>query len=212
MVTSVVSLNRSTTVLTMPGTAIRSACGSTTWICSCTQCSPSEYAASSCPRGTPCSAPRTTSAMYAALNRISAIMARRSRSTLTPSGMNSGTRTADMNSTVSSGTPRHSSMNPILSVRTMPRRERRPSASRMPSGSEPTTVVNEMMKSSISPPQSFVSTKRSPAIPPTSNTPARTGKTVISNKVQSARRRAFSRSAGYAKATNSAAARPSRHR
>ena len=67
--------------------------------------------------------------------------------------------TADMNSTVSSGTPRQSSMKPVDKVRTITdRRERRPSASRMPSGSEPATVVNEMSTSSIRPPQSVVST------------------------------------------------------
>ena len=37
MVTSEVSLNRSTTVLTMPGTTMRSACGSTTKTCTCHQ-------------------------------------------------------------------------------------------------------------------------------------------------------------------------------
>ena len=63
IVTSVVSLNRSTTVLMIAGNTIRSACGSTTKHCAFAQVSPSECAASSCPPTTPCSPPRTTSAM-----------------------------------------------------------------------------------------------------------------------------------------------------
>ena len=66
--------------------------------------------------------------------------------------------TADMKSTVSSGTPRHSSMKPMEKYLTTPSSERRPSASRMPSGKAPATVTKEMMTSSINPPHSLVST------------------------------------------------------
>ncbi len=46
--------------------------------------------------------------------------------------------TLAMNSTVISGTPRHSSMKAMQKVRTIGIFERRPRASRMPSGSEAT--------------------------------------------------------------------------
>ena len=77
---------------------------------------------------------------------------------LTPCGKKSGTMTADMKSTVSKGTPRHSSMKAIDRYLTTPSSERRPSANRTPSGKAPATVTKEMMMSSINPPHSLVST------------------------------------------------------
>src|ERR1700716_131461 len=53
-------------------------------------------------------------------------------------GTNSGSITLAMNRTVISGTPRTISMNPTERNFTAGMRERRPSASRMPSGSETT--------------------------------------------------------------------------
>ena len=95
--------------------------------------------------------------------------------------------TADMKSTVSSGTPRHSSMKPIERDLMTGSSERRPSASRMPSGSAPATVTKEMMTSSISPPHRLVSTKGRPGTPPTSRMPASSGKTVSSSSDDRAR-------------------------
>ena len=66
--------------------------------------------------------------------------------------------TADMNRTVSRGTPRHSSMNPIEKILITGSWERRPRASRMPSGRAPATVTKEMMTQSINPPHKLVST------------------------------------------------------
>ena len=53
-----------------------------------------------------------------------------------PSGRNSGSITLAMNRMVISGTPRTTSMNMIERVRTTGSFDRRPSASRMPKGSE----------------------------------------------------------------------------
>ena len=66
------------------------------------------------------------------------------------SGTNSGSITLAMNSTVTSGTPRTNSMKITENSRTAGMCERRPSASRMPSGSdstmptEATTIVTSM--------------------------------------------------------------------
>ena len=62
------------------------------------------------------------------------ISARSSLSMVTPAGRNSGSITEAMNSTVISGTPRTNSMKPTETQRTIGIFERRPSASRMPSG------------------------------------------------------------------------------
>src|ERR687883_402950 len=59
-----------------------------------------------------------------------------SRSTDTPSGRNSGSIVFAMNSTVMSGTPRTNSMKITENTRMIGSRERRPSAKRMPDGSE----------------------------------------------------------------------------
>ena len=88
--------------------------------------------------------------------------ARSSLSKLSPSGRNSGSITLDMNSTVISGTPRQTSMKITENSRTMGMRERRPSASRMPSGSEAAMPVTETTSVTSSPPQFEVSTGTSP--------------------------------------------------
>lgn len=97
-----------------------------------------------------------------------------------PCGRNSGSITAAMNSTVSSGTPRHNSMKQTDNVRTTTSCDRRPNASRMPSGKEPATATKDIVTSSINPPHRLVSTKGRPATPPTSSIPASTGNTVSS--------------------------------
>ena len=138
-------------------------------------------------------------------------MARIRRSTLTPPGRKSGTITADMNSTVSSGTPRHSSMKPIDMIRMTGNCERRPSASRTPSGIAPATVTKEMITSSISPPHRLVSTKGKPKTSPTRRIPASTGYTSSSRATNRPRCRVFSRITGTAKPTSRTATRASRH-
>ena len=62
------------------------------------------------------------------------MMARASRSTSNPVGMISGSRIEARKITVMIGTPRQNSMNTTEAKRISGRRERRPSASRMPSG------------------------------------------------------------------------------
>ncbi len=62
------------------------------------------------------------------------ITARARRSTLKPVGMISGSSSEARKITVMIGTPRQNSMNTIEAKRIIGRRERRPSASRMPSG------------------------------------------------------------------------------
>ena len=63
-----------------------------------------------------------------------ATMARTKRSRFAPSGRNRGNMAAAMKITVSNGTPRQSSINPMQKPRTTGSEERRPSARRMPSG------------------------------------------------------------------------------
>jgi len=86
------------------------------------------------------------------------MIARISLSRVTPPGRNSGSITLAMNSTVTSGTPRHNSMKTMDAVRTTGSSERRPSASRMPSGSEITMPVTATTRVTSSPPQLEVST------------------------------------------------------
>ena len=80
-----------------------------------------------------------------------------------------------MNSTVTSGTPRHNSMNAIDAERMTGSSDLRPSASRMPSGSENTMPVTATTSVTVSPPQLVVSTAGSPNSPPASNSKAMTG-------------------------------------
>ena len=67
-----------------------------------------------------------------------------------------------MNSTVTSGTPRTNSMKMIESQRTAGMRERRPSASRMPSGSENTMPTEATTMVTRTPPHSMVDTSARP--------------------------------------------------
>ena len=90
------------------------------------------------------------------------ISARISLSKLTPGGRNSGSITLAMNSTVMSGTPRQSSTKAMQNHRIIGSFERRPSASRMPSGSEATMPVTDTTSVTSRPPQSEVSTGRRP--------------------------------------------------
>ena len=77
-------------------------------------------------------------------------------------------------SSVISGTPRMNSMNPTENTRTIGIRERRPSASRMPMGSESTIPVMPAMRLSMKPPNWSVRTTSRPR-PPTSRKAAITG-------------------------------------
>src|SRR5487761_2016376 len=79
------------------------------------------------------------------------------------SGTNSGSMTLAMNSTVTSGTPRTISMNITENSRTAGMRERRPSASKMPIGSEQTMPTEATTMVTRMPPHSEVSTGGNPA-------------------------------------------------
>ena len=78
------------------------------------------------------------------------------------SGTNSGSITLAMNSTVISGTPRTNSMNRVENNRTVGISERRPSASRMPSGSDTTMPTEATTMVTSTPPHSTVSTTGKP--------------------------------------------------
>ena len=65
-----------------------------------------------------------------------------------------------MNSTVISGTPRTNSMKTVEASRTVGMSERRPSASRMPIGSEQTMPTEATTMVTSTPPHSTVSTSR----------------------------------------------------
>ncbi|MNZ80704.1 hypothetical protein D3C78_993470 [compost metagenome] len=119
-------------------------------------------AASYWPLGMACKPPRTTSAMYADWNRITPIMARSSLSKLMPSGRNNGSITEDMNSTVISGTPRQNSMKVTQTTFTAGMFERRPSASKIPSGKAPTMPTVAITRVSINPPHWLVGTVARP--------------------------------------------------
>ena len=69
-----------------------------------------------------------------------------------------------MNSTVMSGTPRTNSMKITENSFTAGMVERRPSASRMPIGSENTMPTHETTIVTSTPPHSEVSTRRSPIV------------------------------------------------
>ena len=77
-------------------------------------------------------------------------------------GTNSGSITLAMNSTVISGTPRTNSMNTVDTSRTVGMSERRPSASRMPSGSDTTMPTEATTMVTSTPPHSTVSTTAKP--------------------------------------------------
>ena len=93
-----------------------------------------------------------------------------------PGGKNSGSMTEAMNSTVTSGTPRTSSMN-----ETHKRLDHRhvasggPSASTMPIGNEATMPTIEMIRVRNRPPQSGVSTVGCNGPPPANSQPATNG-------------------------------------
>ena len=78
------------------------------------------------------------------------------------SGTNSGSITLAMNRTVTSGTPRTNSMKITENSRTAGMRERRPSASRMPSGSDTTMPTEATTMVTSMPPHSTVSTGGKP--------------------------------------------------
>src|SRR5438128_399578 len=90
------------------------------------------------------------------------IRARNSLSGDQASGTNSGSITLAMNSTVISGTPRTNSMKITENNFTAGIVERRPSASRIPIGSENTMPAHETTMVTSTPPQSEVSTLRKP--------------------------------------------------
>ena len=73
-----------------------------------------------------------------------------------------------MNRMVIIGTPRTNSMMPTHRLLMAMKRDRRPSASRMPNGTESTTPITASSSVSISPPHLVVSTGSSPRPPPSS--------------------------------------------
>ena len=81
-----------------------------------------------------------------------------------------------MNSTVISGTPRTNSMKITLAMRTIGRRDRRPSASRTPPGSENTMPTVETSRLTKTPPHRSVEIFGRPRLSmPLSSTKAITG-------------------------------------
>src|SRR4249919_1905946 len=93
------------------------------------------------------------------------------------SGTNNGNITPAINSTVTNGTPRTNSMKMTDSDRTASIRDRRPSARRIPSGSENTIPTDATTIVTSTPPQSTVSTGCKPiADQPVSSTNDETGK------------------------------------
>ena len=73
-----------------------------------------------------------------------------------------------MKSTVMSGTPRHNSMKATDIALMIGMSERRPSASRIPSGRAATMPTAERTSVSVRPPQRLVSTCSRPKAPPES--------------------------------------------
>ncbi|OMP13833.1 hypothetical protein COLO4_00852 [Corchorus olitorius] len=110
-------------------------------------------------------------------------MARSSLSRFMPSGRNSGSITDDRKSTVISGMPRQNSIMVTEMTLIAGSFERRPRASRMPSGSAPTMPTAAMTMVSIRPPHSLVghhsqaqTTVQQPERPPAGRSPAGTGR------------------------------------
>ena len=102
------------------------------------------------------------------------IITRSSWSSVTCGGRNSCSTTTATNSSVISGTPRKPSMNATDSARTSGSCERRPSASRTPSGSDRAMPASPATRFSMKPPKRSVGMASSPK-PPVSNTAARSG-------------------------------------
>ena len=92
-----------------------------------------------------------------------------------PGGKNRGSITEAMNSTVTRGTPRTSSMNETHSDLTTGMVERRPSASTMPIGNEATMPTIEISRVRNSPPQRLVSTRGCSGPPPANSQAATNG-------------------------------------
>ena len=90
-----------------------------------------------------------------------------------------------MNRTVISGTPRISSMNMTQNILITGRLDLRPSASRMPTGSDTAIPTKERISVTMRPPQSGVSTSWSPKTPPCSRKKAITGKATKSARALS---------------------------
>ena len=133
--TRVVFLNRAMNSLVMAGSAMRSACGSTISRVDAPVAQPERLAR---PRPGPRAAPAGRRARprpcRRAITKASPITARARRSTSKPVGMISGSSSEARKITVMIGTPRQNSMNTTEAKRISGRRDRRPSASRMPSG------------------------------------------------------------------------------
>ena len=87
------------------------------------------------------------------------------------------------NSNVISGTPRITSMKPIAAMRTAGSCERRPSASRMPIGSDNTMPARPATTFSMNPPNLSVGMPRIPnKLPTSSPCPSYTGNAPTSRK------------------------------
>ncbi len=86
------------------------------------------------------------------------MMTRRMMSKFVPGGRKTLSRNVATRSSVISGTPRMNSMKPTEIALTMNMSERRPRASRMPSGSEKAMPVMPMVIDSMKPPKSLETT------------------------------------------------------
>ena len=103
-----------------------------------------------------------------------------------------------------SGTPRQNSMKMTQMVRTTGNSERRPSASKMPSGREKMMPVNEITKVTRRPPHTRVSTCGRPKTPPISRKKAMTGNTPKNTTALSVLHGADGMSSGASSTTPSA--------
>ncbi len=120
--------------------------------------------------------------------------------------------TLAMNSTVISGTPRTVSMKITHSILMTGIFERRPSASRMPSGSDTAMPTKDRTSVTSSPPHSEVSTCGRPNMPPTSRKKATNGNAPKNRMAFSPLRGTRGISSGTSSATNRMATRIGRQR
>ena len=112
--------------------------------------------------------------MYAEEKAVIITITRMSWSSDSAGGRKSCRMMTATNSSVISGTPRITSMKPTAAMRIAGSRERRPSASRMPTGSDKAMPASPATRLSMKPPNLSVGTVSRPN-PPTSRIAAITG-------------------------------------
>ena len=118
-----------------------------------------------------------------------ATWARSNLSTVTPSGMNSGSITEAMNRIETSGTPRTTSMKMMAMTWMAGSFELRARASTTPSGKPSAKPTKESMKESGRPPQLVVVTTGRPSTPPYISTPQASGTAIQSQNSQRPQKR-----------------------